>query len=64
MVTEDAREMLKHAVVGCVIVAAVITPTTDAGNMLIIAGPMLLLYVLGIGIAWMFGKRRVADAVN
>jgi sec-independent protein translocase protein TatC len=54
----------KHAVVGCVIVAAVITPTTDAGNMLIIAGPMLLLYVLGIGIAWMFGKRRVADAVN
>jgi sec-independent protein translocase protein TatC len=54
----------KHAVVGCVIVAAVITPTTDAGNMLIIAGPMLLLYVLGIGIAWMFGRRRVADAVN
>ena len=54
----------KHAVVGSVIVAAVITPTTDGGNMLIIAGPMLLLYVLGIGIAWMFGKRRVADAVN
>jgi len=55
----------KHAVVGCVIVAAVITPTTDAGNMLIIAGPMLLLYSLGIGIAWMFGKKRLADdAVN
>jgi sec-independent protein translocase protein TatC len=51
----------KHAVVGSVIIAAVITPTTDGGNMLIIAGPMLLLYILGIGIAWMFGKKRILD---
>jgi sec-independent protein translocase protein TatC len=50
----------KHAVVGCVVVAAVITPTTDASNMLIIAGPMLALYCVGIGVAWVFGKRRIA----
>lgn len=51
----------KHAVVGCVVVAAVITPTTDIGNMLVIAGPMLVLYCVGIGVAWAFGKRRVGE---
>lgn len=52
----------KHAVLGCVIVAAVITPTTDFGNMLVIAGPMLVLYAVGIGVAWLFGRRRTAAA--
>jgi Sec-independent protein secretion pathway component TatC len=39
---------LKHAVLGCIALAAVITPTTEVANMLVIAGPMLLLYSLGI----------------
>lgn len=51
----------KHAVLGCVIVAAIITPTTDFGNMLVIAGPMIVLYGVGIGVAWLFGKKRRAD---
>ena len=51
----------KHAVLGCLIVAAVITPTTDFGNMLIIAGPMVVLYAVGIGVAWIFGRRRVTE---
>jgi sec-independent protein translocase protein TatC len=46
-------------VFGSVVVAAVITPTGDPGNMLIIAAPMVALYVVGIGIAWVFGRRRV-----
>jgi sec-independent protein translocase protein TatC len=50
----------KHAVLGCLIVAALITPTTDFANMLIIAGPMILLYGVGIAVAWVFGKRRSA----
>lgn len=49
----------RHAVLLCVVIAAVITPTTDFGNMLIIAGPMIALYVVGIGIAWLFGRARV-----
>lgn len=48
----------RHALLGCVIVAAIITPTTDFGNMLVIAGPMLALYSVGIGVAWLFGRRR------
>jgi sec-independent protein translocase protein TatC len=57
----DARLLaryFKHAVLGCAILAAVITPTVDYGNMLVIAGPMIALYALGIGIAWVFGRRR------
>jgi sec-independent protein translocase protein TatC len=50
---------LKHAAVGSVVVAAIITPTTDIPNMLIVAGPLLVLYGVGIGVAWIFGKRRV-----
>jgi sec-independent protein translocase protein TatC len=58
----DARFLLaklKYAVFLCVVAAAVLTPTTDPGNMLVIAGPMVALYVLGIGIAWLFGRPRV-----
>ena len=52
---------LKYAVFICSVVAAIITPTSDPGNMLIIAGPMVGLYGVGIAIAWVFGKRRRAD---
>jgi sec-independent protein translocase protein TatC len=48
----------RHAVLACAIVAAVITPTADFGNMLVIAAPMLALYSISIGVAWVFGKQR------
>lgn len=51
----------KHAVLGCMVIAAVITPTSDFGNMLIIAGPMIVLYAVGIAIAWIFGRKRIAE---
>jgi sec-independent protein translocase protein TatC len=51
---------LKYAVFASVVIAAVITPTGDPGNMLIIAAPMVALYVVGIGVAWLFGRRRQA----
>ena len=50
-------QKFKYAVFGCVVVAAVITPTQDFGNMLIIAGPMVVLYGVGIIVAWIFGRR-------
>jgi len=51
---------LKYAVFASVVIAAVITPTGDPGNMLIIAAPMVALYIVGIGIALVFGRRRQA----
>jgi sec-independent protein translocase protein TatC len=38
------------------IVAAVITPTGDMVTQTIFAAPMVALYLLSIGIAWLFGK--------
>ena len=38
--------------------AALITPTGVILTMSIFAGPMILLYLLGVGVAWVFGRRR------
>jgi sec-independent protein translocase protein TatC len=49
---------LKYAVFACVVLAAILTPTTDPGNMLVLAGPMIVLYCVGIVVAWLFGRPR------
>lgn len=51
-------QKFRHAVVIIFIVAAVVSPTTDAINLLIFAAPMLILYVLSIGVSWIFAARR------
>ncbi|MBO0861687.1 MAG: twin-arginine translocase subunit TatC [Chloracidobacterium sp.] len=51
----------RYAVVVIMIIAAVLTPTTDMINMTIFAAPMLALYFLSIGIVWFFGKQRRRD---
>ena len=48
----------KYAVLIAFVLAAVITPTADIPNMMIMAGPMILLYILGVGVAFIFGKRE------
>jgi sec-independent protein translocase protein TatC len=52
----------KYAFLLCFVLAAVVTPTPDAVVMTLVAGPMLALYVLSIGIAWACGKREEAGA--
>jgi sec-independent protein translocase protein TatC len=55
------RWMLKnigYAILVSFIVAAVVTPSGDPVNQTIWAAPMVGLYVLSIGVAWMFGKKR------
>lgn len=59
----------RHAVIGIVVIAAVITPTTDAFTMAIFAAPMVGLYILGIGVSWLVNlrrtrARRAAEAQN
>lgn len=48
----------KFAIVIILIVAAVISPTGDIPNMMLFAAPMMVLYVVSIIIAAMFGKKR------
>src|SRR5208337_2053185 len=44
---------IRYSILGIFIVAAIITPTPDIVNMCIFAAPMVGLYVLSIGIAWL-----------
>jgi sec-independent protein translocase protein TatC len=52
------RRARPYAVVGMVIAAAIITPTTDAVTLLFMVGPMLLFYELSIGAAWLIERSR------
>jgi sec-independent protein translocase protein TatC len=49
---------LKHAVLGAVILAAVLTPSPDPWNQLVFAAPIVTMYVIGIAIAWLVQPRR------
>jgi sec-independent protein translocase protein TatC len=44
---------LRYAILGIFVIAAILTPTTDIVNMCMFAAPMVALYVLSIGIAWL-----------
>jgi sec-independent protein translocase protein TatC len=48
---------MKYAVLGCFVAAAIITPTGDIGNMMILAVPMLGLYSIGILVAFIFARK-------
>ena len=48
----------RYAILIIFIVAAVVTPTPDFATQTILAIPMLLLYVAGIGIAWAVQARE------
>jgi sec-independent protein translocase protein TatC len=48
----------KYAVLVIFIIAAVLTPGTDPVSQLMMAGPMLALYLLSIAIAWMVAPKR------
>jgi len=50
----------KYAFLAIFIIAAVISPGTDMASQAMMAAPMLVLYILSIGIAFIFQKRRPA----
>lgn len=52
----------KYALLIIFIIAAVLSPGTDVVSQVMMAGPMLLLYVISIGIAWIFGRRKPSTA--
>lgn len=49
---------IKYAILIIFIAAAVLTPTGDPWTQSLMAGPMIALYILSIGLAWLFGKRK------
>jgi len=49
---------LRYSILVIFVIAAIITPTTDIMNMCVFAAPMILLYVLSIGVAFMVHPSR------
>jgi len=51
----------KWALLGSFVIAAILTPTPDPFNQTLMAGPMFLLYWVGIFGAKVFGKKTASD---
>ena len=49
---------IKYAILIIFILAAVLTPSGDPWNQSVFAAPMILLYLLSIGIAWLVAPRK------
>jgi sec-independent protein translocase protein TatC len=60
----SARFLVRHfkyAVLFIVVAAAVITPSGDVVTLIVFAAPMLVLYVISIAVAWLFGRKRTGE---
>ena len=51
----------RYAIVIIFVVAAVLTPGPDVASQMLMAAPLLVLYALSIGVAWLFGRTPVAS---
>ncbi len=54
----------KFAFIICLVAAAIITPTTDPVNMSLFAGPLYLLYELGVLLSRVFRKREPVEELQ
>jgi sec-independent protein translocase protein TatC len=54
------RKFRRWAVLLAFIAAAILTPTPDAVNQLLMAGPIIILYEVGIWVAYFVGKKKKA----
>lgn len=55
---------LRYSILVIFVIAAIITPTTDIMNMCIFAAPMIILYIVSIGVAWMVHPSRRKKAAS
>lgn len=53
-------QKFKYAVVLSFVVAAIVTPTPDIVTQSALAVPMILLYLIGVGVAYVFGQKHDA----
>ena len=53
---------LRYAILFIFIIAAVLTPGPDIASQMLMAGPLLILYALSIGVAYVFARQPAAAA--
>ena len=56
--TKALRKFRRWAILANFVVAAILTPTPDAVNQLLMAGPMCILYEVGIWVSWFVDRSR------
>jgi sec-independent protein translocase protein TatC len=56
---------LRYAILSILVVAAIVTSTSNILNMCLFAAPMVALYAISIGVAWLVSssRQRGSDAV-
>ena len=54
---------VRYSILAIFVIAAMITPTTDILNMCLFAAPMVGLYAVSIGVAWLVGSARKRTTV-
>jgi sec-independent protein translocase protein TatC len=53
-----------YAILAIFVAAAILTPSPDWVSQVLLGVPMVGLYLLGVGVAWLFGRRKQADAAQ
>jgi sec-independent protein translocase protein TatC len=54
-----------YAILAIFVAAAILTPSPDWVSQVLLGVPMVILYLLGVGVAWLFGRRKqAADATR
>ncbi|MCS6925968.1 MAG: twin-arginine translocase subunit TatC [Candidatus Binatia bacterium] len=53
--------LFRYAILAIFILAAILTPGPDVASQLLLAGPLILLYGVSIGVAFVFGKEKAAQ---
>ncbi|HEX8071889.1 MAG TPA: twin-arginine translocase subunit TatC [Pyrinomonadaceae bacterium] len=51
----------KVSLIVILVAAAVLSPTNDVPNMMLFAAPMIVLYIVSIFVAWLFGRPRTTS---
>jgi sec-independent protein translocase protein TatC len=55
---------LRYAILGIFILAAVLTPGPDVASQLLLAAPLLVLYGISIGVAYVFARKPASEATE
>ena len=55
---------LQYAVLAAFVLAAVLTPAPDPWNQILLAAPMLLMYLASVGVAWLAAPRHGGDPAS
>jgi sec-independent protein translocase protein TatC len=62
--TAFLRKNRRYAILLAFVIAAILTPTPDVVNQLLMAVPLVVLYEISIGAVWLLGRKKIVGAEN